>query len=234
MTRVIVRPAAPFVIALALIGCRERPALPPPSGQPIVLCAGDSITAASYPDHLQRLLDGAGLRLQVINAGVNGNTTGEYLSYLRGSRIIERYNPAWVLLQLGTNDIRIDGDATPIERFRENLGEILDLITRHRNPDGSSPRVILATIPPVPVEVPGHFDTASRSRVESEINPAILTIARQRGLSLADNHALFAARPVLLPEIHPSEEGYRALAETWYAALAPHLAATQLHPAGKP
>ena len=131
--------------------------------------------------------------------------------------------PDWVLLQLGTNDLRIDSHATTTAQFRNNLEAILDRIGRHRNPDGSSPRIILATIPPIPVEVRWHFDAGSRARVEAEINPAIRDIARRRGLILADLHPLFVDRPELLPEIHPSEEGYRALAEAWQRILAPLL-----------
>lgn len=189
----------------------------------MVLCAGDSITAGGYPWHLKRRLDEAGYRFQVVNAGERGNTSGEYLGFLRRSRLLERTNPRWVLLQLGTNDVRSDGDATPVRRFRENLESILDLVAAHRNPDGSSPRVILATIPPVPVEVAGHFTAASRARVAAEINPAIREIGARRGIALVDNHLVFASRPELLPGVHPSEAGYRALGDSWYDALAPLL-----------
>lgn len=214
--------ALALALALPLVSCRG--AAPPPA-PPVVLCAGDSITAGGYPWHLGRRLDEAGYRLRVINAGEKGNTSGEYLGYLRRSRILEQTNPRWVLLQLGTNDVRCDGDATSVARFQENLDAILSLVTGHRNPDGSSPRVLLATIPPVPVEVAGRFNAASRARVVTEINPAIREIAGRRRIALVDNHRLFAARPELLPGIHPNETGYRALADSWYAALAPLLAA---------
>ena len=212
--------ALAFALALPLIGCRGDS--PPP---PVVLCAGDSITAGGYPWYLQRRLDEAGQRYRVINAGEKGNTSGEYLAFLRRSRILERTNPRWVLLQLGTNDVRSDGDATPVQRFRENIESILDAVAAHRNPDGSTPRVLLATIPPVPVEVAGHFDAASRARVAAEINPAIREIGERRRIPLVDNHRLFAGRPELLPGIHPSEEGYRALGDAWHDALAPLLGA---------
>ena len=81
-----------------------------------------------------------------MNAGEKGNTSGEYLGYLRRSHLVERTSPRWILLQLGTNDVRCDGDATPLARFRENLEAILDIAARHRNPDGAAPRVLLATI----------------------------------------------------------------------------------------
>jgi lysophospholipase L1-like esterase len=212
--------AAGFALTLPLAGCRGDS---PPPLPPVVLCAGDSITAGGYPWYLQRRLVEAGQRLTVINAGEKGNTSGEYLGFLRRSRIVAQTNPRWVLLQLGTNDVRSDGDATSVERFRENLEAILGVVAGHTNPDGSSPRVLLATIPPVPVEIAGHFNAASRVRVESEINPAIREIAGRRQLPLVDNHGLFAARPDLLPGVHPNEQGYRALADAWFDTLAPLL-----------
>lgn len=203
--------------------CRREPAVPALTGQPVILCAGDSITAASYPKELKKLLAGDGWRVQVVNAGVKGDSTAEYLRFLERSRIIERTDPGWVLLQLGTNDLRIDSHATTTAQFRKNLEAILERIGRQRNKNGASPQVILATIPPIPVEVRWHFDAGSRARVEAEINPAIRAVAARRGLVLADIHALFAGRPDLLRDIHPSEEGYRALASAWYRILAPLL-----------
>jgi lysophospholipase L1-like esterase len=218
-----------FTLALPLIGCRGDSQEPP--RPPVILCAGDSITAGGYPWYLKRRLDEAGHRLQVVNAGEKGNTSGEYLRFLKRSRTLERTNPRWMLLQLRTNDVRSDGDATPVERFRENLDAILDLVAGHRNPDGSSPRVLLATIPPVPVEVAGLFNAVSRARVAAEINPAIREIGGRRRIAIVDNHRLFAARPELLPGIHPSEKGYQALGDAWYEALAPLLGAPERAPA---
>ncbi|MDD8012742.1 MAG: SGNH/GDSL hydrolase family protein [Acidobacteriota bacterium] len=215
------RPLILFLLHVLASGCRREPVVPALSGLPVILCAGDSITASSYPKHLKKLLVRDGLAVQVINAGVKGDSTAEYIRFLEKSRIIERCDPSWVLLQLGTNDLRIDSHATTTAQFRANLEAILDRIARHRNKDGSTPRIILATIPPIPVEVRWHFDAGSRARVEAEINPAIRAIASQRGLILADHHALFAARPDLLPDVHPSEDGYLALAASWHRILAP-------------
>jgi lysophospholipase L1-like esterase len=215
------RPLALLLLHFLAAACRREPVVPALTGQPVILCAGDSITASSYPKHLKKLLAQDGLRVQVVNAGIKGDSTAEYIRFLERSRIIERTAPGWVLLQLGTNDVRIDSHATTTAQFRKNLEAILDRIARQRNQDGSSPRVILATIPPIPVEVRWHFDASSRARVETEINPAIRAIAAQRGLVLADIHALFANRPDLLPDVHPSEEGYQMLAAAWKRILAP-------------
>ncbi len=220
----VLRPLLLFLLHVLASGCRRDPAVPVLSGLPVVLCAGDSITGASYPKHLKELLARDGLPVQVINAGVKGDSTAEYIRFLERSRVIERSNPRWVLLQLGTNDLRIDSHATTTEQFKKNLGAILDRIGRHRNPDGRSPRILLATIPPIPVQVRWHFDAGSPARVQGEVNPAIRELARQRGLLLADHHALFVARPDLLPDVHPSEEGYRELAAAWHRLLAPLVA----------
>ncbi|MCX6554629.1 MAG: SGNH/GDSL hydrolase family protein [Candidatus Aminicenantes bacterium] len=219
----VLRPLALFLLHCLAACCRRDPVVPALTGLPVILCAGDSITAASYPKHLKNLLARDGFSVQVINAGAKGDNTAEYIRFLERSQIVERTDPDWVLLQLGTNDLRIDSHATTAAQFRKNLEAILERIGRHRNPDGAFPRIILATILPIPVEIRWHFDAGSRSRVEAEINPAIRDIARRRGLVLADIHPLFVDRPELLPEIHPSEKGYQALAEAWHRILAPLL-----------
>jgi lysophospholipase L1-like esterase len=220
--------AAGFALAAAatLSPCNRPTVAPADAGAPLILCAGDSITAASYPDRLRERLEREGYRVRVENAGRNGNTSGEYLRFLRASRLHERTRPAIVLLQLGTNDVRIDGDRTPTERFRRNLSEIIDLVEAGGQASSCVPIILLATIPAIKVVVPDHFDHTSMLRVELEINPAIREIAAARGLPLVDNHALFAARPELLPDIHPTEAGYAALADNWHDALVPLLAAT--------
>jgi lysophospholipase L1-like esterase len=229
----VLRPLILALLNVLAVGCRREPAVPALAGLPVILCAGDSITASSYPGYLQALMTRDGLLVQVINAGVKGDSTAEYIHYLEKSRIVERTDPSWILLQLGTNDLRIDSHATSIVQFRKNLESILDRIGRQYSRDGSAPRVILATIPPIPVEIRWHFNAGSRARVEAEINPAIRDIARRRGLILADHHAIFAVRPdLLLQDIHPSEEGYRVLAEAWHRILAPLVSAAATRKTG--
>ena len=205
----------------AAAGNRSFPSL---TGQPVILCAGDSITAASYPEHLKKLLLDDGLSVQVINAGAKGDSTAEYIRFLDRSQIVERTDPGWVLLQLGTNDLRIDSHATTTEQFRKNLEAILDRFGRHRGQDGSSPRVILATIPPIPVEVRWHFNAGSRARVETEINPVIRDIARRRGLVLAD-HSCPLRQPARPASGHSPQRGRLPRA---CRGLAPHPCAAPL------
>jgi lysophospholipase L1-like esterase len=38
---------------------------------------------------------------------------------------------------------------------------------------------------------------------------------------MVDNYTILLDRPLLLPEVHPSREGYRQIARNWYNSLKP-------------
>lgn len=195
----------------------------PPRGV-ILLCVGDSLTAGGYPHYLQKLLAADGIRARVLNRGRNGNRSGEYLSYLGHNREeLLKLKPDFVLLQLGTNDVRTDLDHTSTERFTANMGEILAILGTFRNRDGNPSRILLAAIPPIPEGTAYPFNRDSLRRVTEEINPAVRAMALEARIPFVDNHALFLGRPDLLPGIHPSREGYKELAANWYRALKPLL-----------
>ncbi len=197
----------------------------PPRGF-IILCAGDSITAQAYPHFLERLFARDGVRARVLNYGRSGFTSGEYRAFLEKNRErMSREHPDAVLLQLGTNDVRVDSDRTSAAEFSANMKAVADAFRSFRNRAGRPPILILATIPPVPPGTPLPFSGESVRRVEEEINPAVRALASGEGFPLVDNHALFVERPDLLPGIHPSRAGYQALAERWYSTVRPLLEA---------
>ena len=188
----------------------------------IILCAGDSITAAEYPRYLQRSLRGDGIRVQALNYGRKGNTSGEYLDFLKeNAPAIAEEHPHFVLLQLGTNDVREDSDKTSADQFEANMTEIIHIFAQFKTRSGKATRIVLATIPPIPEGVSFPFSQESRQRVVSEINPLMYTLAKNNGLALVDNHYLFSRQPHLLPDVHPSKDGYRELAKNWYRAIKP-------------
>jgi lysophospholipase L1-like esterase len=197
----------------------------PPRGF-IILCAGDSITAQAYPHFLERLFARDGVRARVLNYGRSGFASSEYRAFLEKNRErMFRERPDAVLLQLGTNDVRVDGDRASAAEFSANMKALVDAFRSFRSRAGRPPILILATIPPVPPATPLPFSDESARRVEEEINPAIRALAAGEGLPLVDNHALFVERPDLLPGIHPSPEGYQALAGRWYRTVRPLLEA---------
>ena len=199
----------------------------PPRGF-IILCAGDSITAEAYPHFLQRLFARDGVRARVLNYGRSGFTSGEYRAFL-GKNLDRmcRERPDAILLQLGTNDVRVDGDRTPTPEFEANMRAILAAFKGCRSRSNRPSLLFLATIPPVPKDTPLPFSAESVRRVEEDINPAIRSLAVEESLPLVDNHGLFLSRPDLLPGIHPSRDGYRALAANWYGSLRPRLGASR-------
>ena len=188
----------------------------------IILCAGDSITAAGYPRFLQRILKQERIRAKVLNYGRSGYTSGEYLLFLEeNSAALAGEYPHFVLLQLGTNDVREDGDHTSAEQYEQNLRRIIQIFGHFRTRSGADTRVLLATIPPIPEGSTFPFSQESGIRVVSEINPVIRQLAEEMGMAVVDNYTLLRQEPRLLPDVHPSEEGYRAMALNWYKALEP-------------
>jgi lysophospholipase L1-like esterase len=195
----------------------------PPRGV-IILCAGDSLTDSEYPRHLQRLLAREGKRAKVLNYGRKGHASGEYLRFLRQQGAsMARERPDFILLQLGTNDVRVDGDRTPADVFGRNLEAIIALFREFTDRRGERARILLATIPPLPEEFSPPFGPGSRERVVSEINPLIRELAAAERLPLVDNYSLFLRSPELLPEVHPTSEGYRLMAWNWLESLRPLL-----------
>jgi len=212
------------VLALVLHGYIQRHRVPAAEDVSVaegcvrILCAGDSITADSYPKRLQDRLEKAGLSAQVLNAGIPGHTSTEYLDYMTSSSILSKVNPHVVLLQLGTNDVRVDFNRVSTQQCIKNMRAIIGLVRAHRNPDGGAPMLFIATVPPIVVN--GFpFTAASRRRIKREINPAIKELAKAFDLPVNDNCALFEKRPHLLPDIHPSQEGYQAMADQWFEVM---------------
>ncbi len=205
-----------ILACLLIVSCSS-----PPRGITI-LCAGDSITEAEYPRHLRRMLSQDGLRARVLNCGRKGHTSREYLRFLgQQKRDLAKERPDYVLLQLGTNDVRVDADFTTAEEFERTMREIIAVFSGFKNRSGRRPEILLATIPPLPVNLSYPFNGQSAERVVREINPILKKIAGEENLVLVDNYSLFLENPRLLPDVHPTSEGYRLMAQNWHNALKP-------------
>lgn len=195
----------------------------PPQGF-IVLCLGDSITAAGYPRFLQRRFDQDSILAKVLNYGRSGNTSGEYLTFLKkNTKVLSEEYPDFILIQLGTNDLREDHDYTSATQFSENMEAVINILSGFKTRSGKTPQCLIATIPPIPENSSFPFTENSHRRVREEINPIIKKLADARGLILVDNYTLLFDQPLLLPEVHPSREGYRRIAQNWYDSLMPLL-----------
>lgn len=204
----------------ALAADKPASTAPGPSAVPKILAFGDSLTAGfgvsreeAYPAQLQTRLEKAGLRYQVINAGVSGETTA---GGLRRVAWVLNGRPTLVILELGANDgLR----GLSLEQTRANLEAI---IRRFRD---AQVEVVLAGM-----KLPPNYGTEYTEGFEG-LFPAL---ARQYRLPLIPFFlAGVAARPELnqADGIHPTAEGYRLVADTVFAALQPLL---ETHASGRP
>ena len=96
-------------------------------GDPRIVVLGDSLTAGmglaaedAYPAVLQRRLDGKGLKYDVINAGVSGDTSAAGLSRLDWAL---EGDVRVLILALGANDgLR----GLPVSQLKDNLARIIE------------------------------------------------------------------------------------------------------------
>ncbi|HEY5056303.1 MAG TPA: arylesterase [Acidobacteriaceae bacterium] len=124
---------------------RTQAALKIEDGRPLLLCFGDSLTAGlgtgagqSYPDYLQKDLDGLGYHYRVVNQGISGNTTKDGVARLKDVR---RLKPEIAVVEFGGNDgLR----GLPIADTEANLDRIVRALK------GAGVKVALAgiTLPP--------------------------------------------------------------------------------------
>lgn len=76
---------------------------------PVLLVVGDSLSAAynmgldeAWPSLLEEKLTAQGMPMKVINASITGDTTQGGATRL--PRLLDRHQPAWVIIELGGND----------------------------------------------------------------------------------------------------------------------------------
>ena len=180
--------------------------------RPAIVAFGDSISAghgvkegSSYPDFLQRALDGAGYEYRVVNAGVSGDTTSGGLTR---AGAIAASNPAMVILELGGNDgLR----GLPIESTRANLDEMITILQK------SGTIVVLAgmTLPPnYGPDYISSFEQVYEDLAEKYQAPLIPFLLEGVG-----GHKEFMQDD----GIHPNVEGHRIVAENALRVIEPLL-----------
>jgi acyl-CoA thioesterase-1 len=98
-----------------------------PGARPRVVALGDSVTAGlglpperAYPALLQQWIDAEGLRYEVVNAGVSGDTSASGLSRLDWAL---EGDVRVLIVALGGNDAL---RALPTEQLRQNLSTIIE------------------------------------------------------------------------------------------------------------
>jgi acyl-CoA thioesterase-1 len=200
------------VLPARVVAPRSAPAptVPDPAAKaPRVVFLGDSLTAGlgldeaqAYPAVVERELRQEGVAVQVVNAGVSGDTSAGGLSrlpWLLGQR------PDVVVVALGANDgLR----ALPVEETEKNLREIV------RRSQAAGARVLLVgmRIPPnYGPDYAGRFE-AMYPRIAADLNvplvPFLLEgVGGEQSLNQADG-------------LHPTAGGQEVLARNVLTYLA--------------
>jgi len=217
------------LLTAAVVACSSsEPAAPPPAAssapavetgatspraaRPRIVVLGDSLTAGlglppeqAYPTLLQQRLDKEGLKYEVVNAGVSGDTSAGGLARLDWAL---EGDVRVLMVALGGNDgLR----GLPAEELKANLSQIIERAqARHI-------QVILAGM-----EAPPNF---GQSYIVSfhQIYP---DLARQYKISLVPFLLQGVAGIDTLNQrdgIHPTAEGARIVAENVWPVLRPML-----------
>ncbi|MGI8978067.1 MAG: DUF2920 family protein [Pirellulaceae bacterium] len=191
------------------------------AGQPTrIVCFGDSITGAYYHTGgerawcdmlrlaVQRVYPQA--RLEMVNAGVSGNTTAAGLARMEKDVIARQ--PHLVVVMFGMNDVA----RLPLDDYVANLTTII------RRSHAAGAAVILCT-PNTVYENPGRPVAKL-----AELSERVRKLAKEANLLVADCFAETTAlkeRDLLTwmlgmsDEIHPNMNGHRAMAEVVAHAL---------------
>ncbi|MBT8041183.1 MAG: arylesterase [Xanthomonadales bacterium] len=194
-----------FVFARLLVVLTVLPLLAQASEERAIVILGDSLSAAygmevqeSWPSLLQQRLEEDGYAYRVFNSSIAGDTTQGGLARL--PRLLERQQPAIVIIELGGNDgLR----GLPIGVTRANLSQMIDL-SREAGAD-----VILSEIRIPPNYGPAYTErfTAVFHELAGQEGVALLPflledIALEPGMMLPDGiHPTAEAQPVILDEV---------------------------------
>ncbi len=185
------------------------------AGEPTrIVCFGDSITGAYYHTGGERAwCDMLGLaiqrvypqsRLEMINAGISGNTTAAGL--VRMEKDVVEKQPHLVVVMFGMNDVA----RLPLDDFVANLTTIIN------RSHAAGAAVILCTPNTV-------YENGGRPIAKlAELSERIRTLAKEQNLLVADCFAQTTALKERDPltwmlgmsdEIHPNMNGHRHMAE---------------------
>lgn len=175
-----------------------------------IIAYGDSITfgrgssTGGYPPKLDALLENAGISSSVYNRGVPGEDTSQGLARLSG--VINSRPADYILIMEGTNDIWI---GLSVQTTVFNLGAMVD----RSRASGLVPIVANLT--------PDTNANAAFKNISTTYNPAIRSMASQRGVRFADMYAAVASNWGALnaDNLHPNDAGYQIIARTWFNAL---------------
>ncbi|MFH0763300.1 MAG: GDSL-type esterase/lipase family protein [Candidatus Omnitrophota bacterium] len=183
-------------------GCAKREIVNVSSGGKTIVCFGDSITfgygakpGEDYPTALARLV-----RVPVINAGIDGDTSTEALQRIR-SDAIDR-DPFLVIIEFGGNDFL---RKTPIETTMDNVRQMVEEV------QASGAMVAVVDI--------------SAGLFLKEYRGAYRRLAYETGAIFIPNILnKIVTNPSMKSDfLHPNGKGYQMIAQRIFRSIEPYL-----------
>ena len=182
--------------------------------RPTIVFAGTSLTAgmgldpdSAYPQHVQRMIDSAGLDYTVVNAGVSGETSS---ALLRRLDWLLREPFAVFVVETGANDgLR----GIPVSTMRSNIGQIVDRVRTAR------PGALVLL---VQMEAPPNMGVA----YTRQFRDAFQSVAKEKGVTLLPFLLEGVAGERSFNQgdgIHPNYAGSRLVARNVWRGLRPML-----------
>lgn len=172
--------------------------LKPFNKQQSILAFGDSLTYGygaeenqSYPAQLSLRLN-----LNIINAGINGETSEQGLNRLEG--LLDKHQPQLLLLCHGANDMLQQLD---LDKMKMNVSEMIKM-TKQRNI-----QVLLISVP----EISPFLENLSQY--------SALAIEHQIPLENEIIKSILKTPSLHIDDIHPNAAGYQLIAEVIYQRL---------------
>lgn len=187
-----------ITLSLILTSCGNSRLLTPLNDQQTILAFGDSLTYGygaqpqqSYPAKLSELLN-----LEVINEGVNGETSEKGL--IRLAALLDRYQPQLLILCHGANDMLKKQN---LDTMKSNLSQMIDMAQQR------DIQVILMSVPEASLfltDIPQYQQLAEQYNLPLQ-NKIIKDVLK---------------KPSLRSDMfHPNTEGYHLIAEALYELL---------------
>lgn len=178
-----------------------------------IVCIGDSITYGYgvRPEQNWVHLSAEHSGQELINHGINGDTTGGMLA--RFTPHVLMLKPDAVIIMGGSNDIITDNS---IEQPKRNLLAMLELARQNR--------IMPLVGVPVPMDVPNvgrewamFFNPARAEALNRQYADWLGCCGQEQGVDLLDFRSLFAAQAnmagLYFDGLHPNPLGHRLMAE---------------------
>lgn len=156
-----------------------------------IIFFGDSITAGNGVEKPFAVLIGEDLEIEIINAGVSGNTTSDAL--LRLENDVINKNPSVVVVEFGANDFlqNVAFDITAV-----NFNEILTRLTTE-----TEAKIIIASVRVNLLS--GKYEKLQKevaNAYEVEFEPNIMK-------------GIITNKELMLDSIHPNQKGHQKIAD---------------------